>query len=74
MKQNPEQQKNSVLAMLKNRDLTEKELLSKVASIHGKKRWEGKTKEQRSEHMKMMRKHRRSYPQFRKKSIDPTNS
>ncbi len=40
----------------------------------GKKRWEGKTKEQRSEHMKMMRKHRRSYPQFRKKSIDPTNS
>lgn len=71
---NKEEEKNSVLSMLENRDLTEKELLSKVASIHGKKRWEGKTKEQRSEHMKMMRKHRRSYPQFRKKSIDPTNS
>lgn len=71
---NKEQEKKNVLAMLENRDLTEKELLSKVASIHGKKRWEGKTPEEKSAHMKMMRKQRKSYPQFRKKPIDPTNS
>lgn len=37
--------------------------IKKVMSFLGKKRWEGKSKEERSKHMKAMRKKRKSYPQ-----------